>query len=196
MRWFTVLTTAALLAHASVAATSAHAAVPLPGYADGEASAEVPLPAPGPNDRTLEVTLSFEAPAEGNAEFALAESGAAGPDGTALVVGWDCGEWFVSGDRLRKRFQAPAAPFTGPRALTMGMRLGRGGAPVRVWFVEQGGGVSAAAGFGPDAPEAVLAWLAGSAGAWDTLRATSRGGVSGVSAVVSFTADGSVIIVR
>jgi hypothetical protein len=188
-----------LLAHTAAAAVVARAAVPAPQYADGEASAETMLPAPGPADRVVEVTLAFTASPTNNAELALVGSLRPEADATLLTVAWDLGEWVVTGPRPGQRLSAAAAgpSAEGPRELLAGLRLDRAGAPARVWLTERAGsGAPVAIGFGPGAQETILSWLAEGPGAWDTLRAASRGGAGPVSASAGFTADASIILVR
>ena len=191
---------AVTLACAAPAATVAHTAVPPPEYADGESSSAAAVPARGPSDRTVEIKLSFNASPTNNAELALADSRLPEADATVLTAGWDLGEWVVAGPRPGQRLAVAADPSTaGPRTFTMGMRLDRSGVPVRVWFEGQaGGGAPAAIGFGAGAQDTILPWLAGGAGAWDSLLATSRGhgDASQVSASLGLAADSLTIIVR
>ncbi|MCL1922098.1 MAG: hypothetical protein FWG50_13680, partial [Kiritimatiellaeota bacterium] len=98
---------AALVAALALSARGGGVAVPLPVHADMEASAALALAAPGARDRSLTVMLSLEASAANNAEAAFFAAGCG--DVPAAVIGWDCGEWFVAGGRLRERLAAAAA---------------------------------------------------------------------------------------
>jgi len=165
---------------------------PPPAYADMEASSSVTLPEPSPTARTLCVTLRLDAAQTNQAEFALGTGTGHGPDGAALVAGWDRGGWFVRCDRLRRHLAAdavnPAA--SGPRALEVRVRFAPDGTPVSVAF--EADGVPAAFG-GPDAAS-LPGWLG--PGGWDALRVTARGGAGNVSAEAGFIADGTRLIVR
>jgi len=167
---------------------------PLPVHIDGEASAVAVMPIPDQTARTLQITLVFGATPTNNAEMALGTFGEGSPDadGTALTVGFDCGEWFVIGDRLCQRFAAPATnPMTvGTRTLAVRMRLDAAGVPVGVAFTADGVPVA----FEGLEAETLLSWLAPPG--WEALQVTSRGGASNLSAEIRFIADGTTLIVR
>ncbi|MCL1921818.1 MAG: hypothetical protein FWG50_12235 [Kiritimatiellaeota bacterium] len=180
---------AALAAALALSARGGGVAVPLPVYADMEASAALALAAPGARDRSLTVALSLEASAANNAEAAFFAAGCG--DVPAAVIGWDCGEWFVAGGRLRERLAAPAAAGVGVRTLTARIRLDASGAPVGAAFADSAGGAVA---FGGADPEALLSWL--DPRGWGSLRVTSRGGASAAAAVAVSYPDGTAVIVR
>jgi len=179
---------------AAFANVPAHIDAPVPLYVDSEASAVVVMPIPDPTARTLQITLVFGATPTNNAEIALGTfgEGSPDPDATALTVGFDCGEWFIVGDRLCQTFSATAANPTavGTRTLTIRVRLDPSGAPVGVAFMADGVPVT----FEGLEPETLLSWLVPRD--WDTLQVTSRGGAQNVSAEVKYIADGTTLIVR
>jgi len=188
--------TGILMAMAAVLAANAEAlTLPAPVHADGEASAWAGVPEADGGSRTLKVTLSFDASPANSAEVALGNGfgdDAPDPDNTAFIAGWDCGEFFIRCDRLRKRFTAPApdpsAP--GPRTLPAAVRLGRGGVPVHAAFESDGAPVV----FGGLDTGDFLSW-AGQCG-WENMRAVSRGSAGSVSAEARLHAEGSVVIWR
>ena len=186
-------------ASAAFAATGVRVDAPTPEYADMEASAEMPLPEWGSvsaSRTTLRITLSLDAAtAESSAEIALGNyTPGDDPDGTAVVMGYEDGEFFILGDRLLTRLAVPAAspPPSGPRTLTARIRLDAAGKPTGVTFEADGNAVPSG-GLAPD-PEILPAWFdPANAG---ILRVTSRGGAQNVSATVTAYADGTIMILK
>jgi len=150
------------------------------------------MPGAGEKDRTLKITLVFDATPTNNVEIAFGAGAGDDPDTTTAVIGWDSGEWFVVGDRLRQRFvaQAPNPSATARRTLTLRVRLAPDGAPAGAAFTADGAPVS----FQGLEPEALLQWLA--LDNWGALVVTSRGGAENASAEIRWFADGLVITVR
>lgn len=74
-------------------------ALPSSAYADTEVSTNVPFTAWEEHQKRFEYRLSFEATPSNNVQVAFGgdadADGVLGPDEERLVVGWDCGEWFV-----------------------------------------------------------------------------------------------------
>ena len=207
IKCFAAVAAVCALAHAAAASVSTRVVAPLPEYADNEASAGAALPAAGEKDRTLRLMLAFRATPTNNVEVALGAAlggDSLDPDGTAVIVGWDSGGWFITGDRLRQTFTAAAADpsAAGPRMLTVNIRLGPGwgeGAPAsRVAIFEErpGAGTPSRTPVVFNGLEAgtLLSWLAPSG--WDTLSVTSRGGAENASAEAKLFMDGSAVIVR
>ena len=157
--------------------------VPPSAYIDGEASAEAALGGwawePAKGRTTLKVVLSLDnMSAADNAELALGET----------TVGFDRGEWFVLGDRMRVRLSAtPSLPASGRRSLVVRVRLDAGGAPLGASLVADGSPLA----FGVGVP---LSWL--DPAVWGALRVTARGGAENVSVTAARHADGSVMILR
>ena len=100
----TVLTLTAVVSVAD--ATTFRVEAPLPQYADLEALAEIELSPIPPTARNLKLTLSLtNASPTNNAEIKLGDY--------IALIGWDCGEWFLKGDMIRKHFSIPTdAPST------------------------------------------------------------------------------------
>lgn len=74
-------------------------ALPPSAYADTEVSTNVPFTAWEEHQKRFEHRLSFEATPSNNVQVAFGTDadadGVLGPDEERLVIGWDCGEWFV-----------------------------------------------------------------------------------------------------
>ena len=74
-------------------------ALPPSAYADPAVSTNVPFTAWEEHQKRFEHRLSFEATPSNNVQVAFGTDadadGVLGPDEERLVVGWDCGEWFV-----------------------------------------------------------------------------------------------------
>jgi hypothetical protein len=188
----------AAAADAGIAEDFVRVEAPEAGFAGGEASVAAALPEapPGalpeapPGARVMRIELSL--PAQGGAE---AEFGAGpdmdwqDPDAASVAVALEDGKWVVRGDRLRRRFEAPAgAPGPdGRRTLRASVdRRGPGGRPA-VTFSEAGGGVlENLAGV----PAEWFGWRG-----WDSMLLTARG-APGARASVGCAADGTVLIVR
>ena len=90
-----------LAAGAAFEALGAQSCATLPpvAYADTEVSTNVPFTAWEAHQKRFEYRLSFEATPSNNVQVAFGNDvdadGVLGPDEERLVVGWDCGEWFV-----------------------------------------------------------------------------------------------------
>ena len=203
MRECVVLLSVCVLSQAVAAPQAVRVGLPAPVCADSEVSADAGVPEMEQLARVAAVSLALAASPSNNVEVALGEAlGGDGPDpdGTAVVVGWDCGAWFVKGDRLRQVFSVAVtnAGTVCVRTLTARVRLGKGGAPLGVSFFEErrdnNGALleRSAVSFGGVPPE----WF--DPRRFVTARLTSRGqsDVSAVSASVVFRMDGTVLIVR
>jgi hypothetical protein len=184
-----VLAVAAAAAHAGTAVSRLEA--PPPAHADLESSAEMPVPQAFPSARNLKLTLSLDnASQTNNAEIEIGET----------ILGWDCGEWFVLGDRQRVRLSA-AGGGPGQRALAVRIQVTPSNTLSRVSF--KADGYSVGFGGGPS-PSPVKGWLAEQdgvvgwldPGTFDIIRVTSRGGAQGVSATAGWHADGTVMILK
>jgi len=161
----------------------------------GETVAKAGMPELFPTARTMEIKLSLDASPSNGAEVTLGgawQGALPEPGKIAFVLGWDRGEWYIRGDRLRKRFTGTAVnpSSLGPRVLTARVRLDPDGMPVSVSF-NSGGQPVLFAGLEADA---LLPWL--DPRGWESVRVTARGGASNVSAEVRYVADGSVFILR
>ena len=92
-----------LIVSMSVVALSAapvrRAALPVSPWADTEISTNVAMAAWEPHQKSFAYELSFDATPSNNVQAAfgvdLDANGVLSPDEEDLVVGWDCGEWFM-----------------------------------------------------------------------------------------------------
>ena len=106
----------------------------LPGaalFADTEASTNVPLPACGGDPHVFGFTLEFNGTASNAVDVAFGVDadgdGALAPEETRLVMGWDCGEWFVRNEAGGEEMIALASVVSGLQSLRVSIRVGRGG---------------------------------------------------------------------
>lgn len=82
--------------------------LPAPGFADTEVTAHHSLDQTGSSVRTLDFWLSFDGTPSNNVEVAFGNDadadGALAPHETDVVLGWDCGSYFVerfsTGERI------------------------------------------------------------------------------------------------
>ena len=191
-----VLSVAALPCGAWGAGRAA-APVPPPAHADGEAVSEVAWQPPRPQSfASLKVSLSFEASEYGNAEVALGRadaSGGLGLSGVRAVLGFDRGEWVVTGDGSGRALSWPAAPGGGPAPRRMEARvlLDSAGAPIRLAALVADGAPLALSG--GEAAE-VMSFL--DPREWDVFKAVTRGDASSAAATVSVSPAGTVLLLR
>ncbi|MDD5706663.1 MAG: hypothetical protein PHR35_12130, partial [Kiritimatiellae bacterium] len=89
--------------------------LPAPTFADREVSADVGASGnPAGDLRVFTLSLSFDAAASNNVQAAFGADAAPldnalAAEETALIVGWDAGEWFLRPRGLRERYAvAPA----------------------------------------------------------------------------------------
>ena len=192
------------LARVAVASSVEVGVVPAPVYADLEASAAGAMPLPGLADTLFKLSLTFDSAPTNNVEVALGSGAQGDPYGTGVVVGWDSGEWFIRGDKLRKRLAVPAHKPTvsGARTLTVLTRLGKGwatdGQPISVTVSERLGSEGAhPVDFGMAKTSAVLrAWF--DPRGWEAVRVVSRNqaDTSATASAAVFYPDGSLMILR
>ena len=94
-----VLFLTTLCAVSLVAAPARRAALPPSPWADTEISTNVAMVAWEPHQKSFAYELSFDATPSNNVQAAfgvdLDANGVLSPDEEDLVVGWDCGEWFM-----------------------------------------------------------------------------------------------------
>ena len=149
-------------------------------HLDTETSTNVPFTAWQKHLRHFTFKLAFDATPSNNVEMAFGTDGSTGttdvpsvadgvlsPDERDLVVGWDCGAWFVEDCATGER--AVAAPADGPGAheLAVSVRFGRGGAIDDVRFLDNGAEVFA------ELAAAKPTWL--HAVGWNLVRVVGRG---------------------
>ena len=100
-------------------------------FADTEASTNVPPPACGGDPHVFGFTLEFNGTASNAVDVAFGVDvdgdNVLAPEETRLVMGWDCGEWFVRNETGCEEMITPASVVSGPQTLRVSIRAGRGG---------------------------------------------------------------------
>lgn len=100
-------------------------------FADTEASTNVPPPACGGDPHVFSFTLEFNGTASNAVDVAFGVDAdgddVLAPEETRLVMGWDCGEWFMRNETEDEEMIAPASVVAGPQSLRVSIRAGRGG---------------------------------------------------------------------
>ena len=100
-------------------------------FADTEASTNVPPPACGGDPHVFGFTLEFNGTASNAVDVAFGVDvdgdNVLAPEETRLVMGWDCGEWFMRNETGGEEMIAPASVVAGPQSLRVSIRAGRGG---------------------------------------------------------------------
>ena len=169
--------------------------VPLgePLFVDTEVSTNVPAPACGVIPHRMGFTLAFLGTPSNAVEIAFgidADSDAAlAPDETRLVIGWECGRWFVRNESDGDVVTEPATVTIGSQTLQVSMRAGRCGIPSS--FVAMSGNAPLFAGLTSSPPP----WLHDCA--WNLCRLTARGvDAHNASFLVLATPDGMSFIFR
>ena len=170
-----------------------------PAYLNWEVSADTALPANRTDNlRVFRLELTFNATPSNNVQVAfgrdtLPEDGFLEVEETDLILGWDCGEWFLRPQGLRERYAFPSAVTNGTHTLTASIRVNTQGVPQSAVFTDRDG-----AGEFPF-PGLTLApfpeWL--NPGLWTHLRVTARGSSATNETVsVRFLPDGAMIFIR
>ena len=173
--------------------------LPSPVFADREVSGDAAIPA-GARDnlRRFRLELTFDATPSNNVQIAFGRDsepldGALAAEETALIIGWDSGEWFLRPAGLKERFvHAPADGQTlRRRTLRAAIRVNTQGTPTAVEFSDDAGAF-AFDGLPPAPPPL---WLAPNN--WNLLRVTVRGAaVAEEDVKIRFLPDGATIILR
>jgi len=162
-------------------------------FADTEISTNVAFSAWTEHMLAFEYELAFDGTPSNNVQVAFGtdadSDGVLSPEEERLVVGWDCGEWFVSsvpaGIRLA---QVPAAD-DGPQSLRFSLRGFSDGRLGPLDIRDDGVPTFAALAAAPPA------WLHDRS--WNVCRLTARGvGTHASAFVVKATPDGTVFILR
>ena len=162
-------------------------------FVDTEVSTNVPAPACGVDPHRTGFTLEFAGSPSNAVEVAFGidanSDGALTPDEASLVIGWECGAWFIRNENDGDVFTEPATTATGPQALYVSMRAGRSGRISS--FLARSGNTPLFVGLASAPPS----WLHDCA--WNRCRFTARG-VDGHNAsfLVSATPDGMSFIFR
>ena len=176
------------LASVALALPPVRPVLPPVEYLDTETVTNVPFAAWQDHLRHFTFKLAFNATPSNNVEMAFGTDGATGttgvppaggsgvspvedgtlsPDECDLVVGWDCGAWFVEDGITGERVTAAPAGGCGAHELVVRVRLGRGGAIDDVRFLDNGAEVFA------ELAASKPPWL--HASGWNRLRLVGRG---------------------
>jgi len=195
LKLFFVVSAFMVSAQVMAATTLMRVDAPPPVNLNGEAHAAKGMPGFFPAARTLKITLALDASSANAAAVTFGKAWQGylpEPEKIAVILGYDRGEWYIRGDRLRKKFTDAAVnpSSAGSRIFTVRVRLDADGLPVSAVFTADGAPVS----FAGLETDALLSWLDPSG--WESVRVTARGGSSNVSAEVKFIADGTALILR
>ena len=111
-------------------------------HLDTETVTNMPFTAWQRNLRDFTVNLSFVATPSNNVEMAFGfdadDDGLLSPDESDLVVGWDCGSWFVEDGETGERFTAAPTGGCGLHDFALRVRLRHNGAIESVRFLDNG----------------------------------------------------------
>jgi len=187
-----------LAACAAGAATLDVPRLPAPAFADREVSGDSALPEGLTNGafRVFRLELAFGATPSNSVQVAFGRDappadGLLAAEETDLIVGWDCGEWFLRPRGLVERYVFPAAAPDGAHTLTASVRVDARGVPRSAEF-RDGGTAFAFPGL---ALPPVPGWL--DPRPWTRMRVTARGaGAPGEAVRAVFAPDGARVILR
>ena len=162
-------------------------------FVDTEVSTNVPAPACGVDPHRTGFTLEFAGSPSNAVEIAFGidanSDGVLTPDEAHLVIGWECGAWFIRNENDGDVFAEPATVATGSQTLHVSMRAGRDGRISS--FLARSGNTPLFVGLTSAPPP----WLHNCT--WNLCRLTARGvDVHNASFRVSATPDGMSFIFR
>ena len=147
------------------------AALPPAVHADTEVSTNVSFTAWEEHQKRFEYRLSFEATPSNNVQVAFGNDsdadGVLGPDEERLVVGWDCGEWFVLDATNGVRLVDAARPTNRAQTLAFVFETRSDGAVKSLSLSSDGVGLF------PSLAATPPKWLYDTR--WDMFRLTARG---------------------
>ncbi|MCQ2395500.1 MAG: hypothetical protein MJ249_14560, partial [Kiritimatiellae bacterium] len=139
--------------------------------ADAEVVTNVPLPVLSRRAGRFAFSLGCRATPTNNVEIAFGadadEDGVLAPRETRLVVGWDCGSWFVQRGFAGERTTAWSPSTDGTRTLDWNLALGLNAVPNRLAVCE---------GTAPldfELPSTLPGWIFDTG--WNLMRLTGRG---------------------
>ena len=176
----------------SLSATVTSGSLPPCEFADTETATNHPFSTLRPGSQILSFQISLLASPSNNVEVAIGrdsdEDGELSVDETALVVGWDCGEWIMRSGEFDGFLSA--VPATGNVNKTLVWKLYE--TDGRIWCLiatENGRAID----FG--IAGSIPAWTFSDS--WDLVRLVARGAdEGGESFVAKFTANGTSIRLR
>ena len=162
-------------------------------FVDTEVSTNVPAPACGVDPHRTGFSLEFAGSPSNAVEVAFGidanSDSALTPDEAHLVIGWECGAWFIRNENGGNVITEPATVATGSQTLHVSMRAGRDGRISS--FLARSGNTPLFAGLTSAPPP----WLHNCT--WNLCRLTARGvDVHNASFHVSATPDGMSFIFR
>ena len=156
---------------AAWARTVVPASLPPAIHADTEVSTNVPFTAWEEHQKRFEHRLSFEATPSNNVQVAFGTDadadGVLGPDEERLVIGWDCGGWFVFDATNGVRLADAAQPTNRAQTLAFVFETRSNGAVKSLSLSSDGVGLF------PSLAATPPKWLYDKS--WDMIRLTDRG---------------------
>jgi len=161
------------LAALSSAGTLTVPSLPPATFADTEVTTNVAVSVWTDTLRHVQVSLTCDTTPSNNVQVAFgtdeSNDGNLSAEETGLILGWDCGEWFITSAAVTNRFIAPPADPAIRKTLSFHMRLGEDGVP-RSLQVTDGSSPIVFTGqdFEPPPP-----WLFSKT--WNLLKITARG---------------------
>ena len=147
------------------------APLPAPEFADTEVTTNVAMRAWDSLIRKFNFSLTFNATPSNNVQIAFGTdadtNGVLSAEETAMVIGWDCGDWFVGRMQENAWFSETNAVPTGRKALHFEMRMRDDGTP-RDLTMKDG-----ATAIFQELTASRPAWMVDKA--WNLMRLTARG---------------------
>ena len=158
-------------AGAASAATTTLAPLPSPEHLDMEVMTNCAMTAWTELTRKFDFTLEFNATPSNNVQIAFGTdadtNGILSAEETAMVIGWDCGNWFVSRQQEDTRFSETNAVQTERKTLHFEMRVRDDGTP-RELAIKDG-----SAAIFQELTASRPTWIYDKA--WNLIRLTARG---------------------
>ena len=182
-----------VLTMSAMASSSVPVSLPPVAHADTETTTNVVFAAGIPYSGKFALSLECLATPSNNVQVAFGTdknaNGVLDLEETELLMGWDCGAWFVQQGYDAARLTAPATHANDIGSLSWNIRLSSTGVPLTATF--NGNGAPLFADVAAMHPN----WLYSRS--WNMLRLTGRGlDASGESFEVSILPDGFTIILR
>jgi len=172
--------------------------VPVSLFSDEESSKDQNFQSNLPNrSRTFKVEMSLNVTLTNNIQIAFGmdsvhEDGKLAAEETDMIIGWDCGKWFLSPKGLRIRYDSVVTNLVaGQRTLKASIEIYPNGEPKEIIFNDNGQTFS----FVDFNLKDNVSWL--KPDNWSLLRVTTRGeDVSNEDVRIKFTNDATLIIIQ
>jgi hypothetical protein len=166
-------------------------------FADGESSRDQSFQSSLTNRaRTFKIEMSFNASMTNNVQIAFGmdsvhEDGKLAAEETEIILGWDCGKWFLRPRGLRTRYNFAVTNFVaGKRILKASIEIYPSGEPKAITFQDNGSTFSFS-----DFKLKDNSWL--KPDDWSLLRVTTRGAdIADEDVSIKFTNDSTLIIIQ